>query len=149
MWARSVIRHDSATSSAKSRFAALWYKNSDAVEGLQMREDVQYPGVIGVAFRWRRIIRPAGIVLQVFIIPAFQIERRIGHDVVEIQPPVKVVGKGRIAHLPEVAADVAQNEAHLGQSVGGRFFLLAVSIDTADVATFFPDEFCALDEHAA
>ena len=62
---------------------------------------------------------------------------------------MKVVGKGRIAHLAQVVADVAQDQIHLGQPIGRWLFLLAVHIDAADVATFFPDEFCALNEHAA
>ena len=112
-----------------------------------MRQHVQNPCVVGVAFRRCAIVNPTGIVGQVGIIPALQVKRRVGHDVVEIQALVQVVGKGRVIGFTQVVADTAQRKVHLGQTVRCAVLLLTVNVDAADIAALRLHQLCALYKH--
>ena len=124
-------------------------KTCYALGCFQMREHVENPRIVRIAFGRRCVVLPARIVFQILIIPAFQIEWRICHDVIEIYALVKVMGECGIRLFSKIVADAAQGEVHFRKTVGCRLFLLTVNIDTADIAFLFLDQVCTLNEHAA
>ena len=123
-------------------------ESSHTVQRLQMGKDVQNPGIVRITCRRRCIICPSGIIFQIVIVPTLQIKGRIGHDVIEIEPPVQVVCEGRITCPTEIMAEPTQDKIHLCQPVCCGLFFLTIHIDTADVSLLCLDQFSTLDKHA-
>ena len=69
---------------------------------------MENPSIISIAFRRCSIVVPTGVMLQILIIPALEIEWRIGHNVVEIKPLVQVVGERGVAFTSQVMADATK-----------------------------------------
>ena len=114
-----------------------------------MGEDVEYPRIVGVAL-WRQVVvGPTRVRAQVVVPPALEVERRVGHDIIEVQAAVEVIGEGGVAFRSEVVADAAQGQVHLCQPVGGCLLFLSIHIDAADVAPPGFHQLRALYEHAA
>ena len=107
------------------------------------------PRIIGITLRRSGVVCPARVVFQIIIIPAFQVERRICHDIVKIQTFVQVVGESGIAFRTQIMADATQSEVHLCQTIGGSLLLLSIYIDTTDVTLFGFHQVGALNEHTA
>ena len=124
-------------------------KTGNAVQRLQMRQHMQNPCIVGVALRRRTIVRPARIIRQIGIKPPFQIERRIGHDVVEIQALVQIMRKRGIIRFTKIMADSAKCQVHLRKAIGCSILFLPIDIDAANIASLGPDKFRALYKHAA
>ena len=114
-----------------------------------MGKYMENPCVVGVALRRCLIIRPAGIVFLIIVIPPFQIEGRIGHDVVKVKAFMQIMRKSRVAFPAEIMADAAQGKVHLCQAVGCGFLFLTIDIDPSDITALFPDEVGTLDKHTA
>ena len=124
-------------------------ESCNTLERFQMGKNVEDPCIVGVALRRRLVIHPAGIVFQIIVVPAFQIEGRIGHDVVEVKTFEQIVRKSGVAFFAEIMADAAQGQVHLRQTVGCSFLFLTVDIDSPDIAALFPDKIGTLDKHTA
>ena len=60
---------------------------------------------------------------------------------------MQVMGKGGICFFSQMVAESTQGKVHLCQTVGGRFLLLTVNVDTADVTLLFSDQIGTLDKH--
>lgn len=115
----------------------------------EMGEDMENPRIVGIALWRQAVVSPPRVGAQVVVPPALEVERRVGHDIVEVKSTVEIIGEGGVALRPEVVADAAQGQVHLGQPVGGSLFLLSIHVDTTDVAPFGLHQFGALNEHAA
>ena len=120
-----------------------------ARQRFQMGEDMQYPGIVRIALRRHAVVDPACVVREPFLPPVLEIERRIRHDIVEIQPFMQVVFECGNARLAQIVADAAQGQIHLGQAQGRRFLFLPVHVDAADIPLARLDEIRTLDKHAA
>ena len=114
---------------------------------LQVRKHVKNPSIVGVALRRCIVVCPTRVILQVIIIPTFQVERRIGHDIVEIQSLMQVVGESGIAFRTQIMTDATQSEVHLCQTIGGSLLLLSIDIDTTDVTLLGSYQISTLNEH--
>ena len=64
--------------------------------------------------------------LQGTVIPAFEVERRICHNVIEEQSLVQIVQKAGITGFAKVMADAAQGKVHFGKAIGRRLFFLSI-----------------------
>ena len=121
----------------------------NAVGAFQVREHMQNPRIVGVAFRRGAVVAPARVILQIAVIPAFQVERRICHDVVKVAPLVQVIQEGGIAAIAKVVADAAQGKVHFRKAVGSSFLFLTVYINAVDIPLLRFYQCGALDKHTA
>ena len=87
--------------------------------------------------------------LQGTVIPAFEVERRICHNVIEVQSLVQIVQKAGITGFAKVMADAAQGKVHFGKAIGRRLFFLSIHIDTVNITLFGFYECRTLDKHTA
>lgn len=101
---------------------------------------MQDPRIVAVACRRCLVIGPARVMLQCTVIPAFEVEGRICHDVVEVQPLMQIIQKAGVTGFPQVMADTAQCQVHFGKAIGGWLFLLSVYIDTVEIPLFGLDK---------
>lgn len=99
-----------------------------------MRENVKNPRIVGIALWRQSIVGPTWVGAQIVVPPSFKIERWVGHDIVEVETTVKIVGEGGVALRSKIIAYAPQCQVHLGQPVGGCFLLLSIHVDAADVA---------------
>ena len=66
----------------------------NAVRRIEVIEHVQNPGIVGIAHRGQAITAPADVLCQLLLsAPCFEVERRIGHDVVGTEVGMLVVGE--------------------------------------------------------
>ena len=91
---------------------------------------MQNPCIVRITLRRHAIVCPARIIFKVGIVSAFQIERRICHNIVEIEFLMLVIGKRGIVGCAEIVADTTQRKIHLSQTICGRFFLLTININS-------------------
>ena len=54
-------------------------KTGNAIQRLQVRKNMQNPGIIGIALRRGSVIRPAGIIFQIGVEPALKVEGRVAY----------------------------------------------------------------------
>ena len=106
------------------------------------------PGEVGVACR-REPVLPARVVLQLFLSPVLEVERRVRHDKIESLGGVQVLEECVFVMFAEVRIDAADGHIHLRHfpSVGVGF--LSVNADVVTVAAVVLDKLDALHEHAA
>ena len=88
-------------------------------------------------------------ILGVSIVPSLQVERWVGHDVIEVKTLVQIPDEGGFALAAKIVADSTQSKVHLCQPVGCGFLFLTVNIDAADIALLCPDQIGTLDKHTA
>lgn len=105
---------------------------------------MQNPRIVAVALRRRLVIRPAGHA-QGTVIPALRLNRRICHNVIEVQSLVQIVQAG-ITGFAKIMADTAQSKVHFGKAIGGRLFFLS-AVDTVDVTLLGFYKRGTLDKH--
>src|SRR5699024_8778846 len=108
-------------------------------------EDVLDPGVVGIVSRWHPIA-PAGV----FFItgPVFDVERRVGHDVIGLHIRVLIAGKGVSPAWGKVGVEPVDGQVHFGHPPGTFIEFLAVNGDRGAILIMGVEELLGLDKHA-
>ena len=111
---------------------------------------MQDPAVVGVARRRDFVTAPARVVGQfVRASPRFEVERRIGHDVIGFEIRVLILEEGIGGDFAQVAGDAANGQIHFGQLISRAGLLLPIDRDVFLVTAVAGDELHRLDKHAA
>ena len=93
---------------------------------------------------------PTRIIRQlVFATPAFEVKRRVCHDVIELSIFVKVICKRRIVLFSQVMRDTANSQVHFAESPCIRVAFLTNDRNICSVALMTFHKFMRLHEHAS
>ena len=106
------------------------------------------PGEVRVACG-RDSVFPARVVLQLFLAPVLEVERRVRHDEVEAFGGVQVVEECVFVVFAEVCVDAADGHVHFRHFPGVGVGFLSIDAYVVAVAAVVLDELDALHEHAA
>ena len=106
------------------------------------------PSEVRVACR-REAVLPAWVVLQLFLAPVLEVERRVRHDKVESFGGVQVLEECVFVVFAEVRVNAADGHIHFRHFPGVGVGLLAVNTYVVAVAAMVLDKLDALHEHAA
>ena len=106
------------------------------------------PCVVGVAL-WGHSILPAHIVSQTACSPITHIERRIGHDEVELLGGVLVIAKRVAPAFAKVSFEATDGKVHVRHLPCVGVELLSVDSHIAEVALMLLYELGTLHEHTS
>src|ERR1700735_5331885 len=109
---------------------------------------VLHPGEVSVT-SWRHTEFPSRILSQMLTAPITHVERRICEDKVGLQVLVEIISERICIVGPDIGFDASNRQIHLGETPRGRVRFLTINGDVAQLAAMLPDEFLALDKHAA
>ena len=112
-----------------------------------MVDEVLYPGVVGVARRWRAE-SPANIVLKQMTRPVRVIEERVRENVVGLKVRVEIAQEGVGGLQAQVGFNATDCEVHVSEAPGRRVRLLTEDRDAGLLPAVSFDKALGLHEHA-